>query len=895
MKRTDLLFPALTTLLALMLSSISALHAQPDPPNEGFTYQAVARNLSGSPIVDQPLTVRIGIRSGSLDGELVWGEEHQVETNHLGLFTLTVGGPEAVNQAGTAASFGEIDWSSAPCFLRVSVRQDGEFIDMGGSPIQTVPMASYATSAKNAAGNFTVQPASDSDPGEALFEVKRKDGQPVFAVYEDMVWVYTDPESAKGVKGGFAVGGYNRVGKGVTEEYMRVTADSVRVYIDTDPDSKGVKGGFAVGGYNRVGKGPGDEIFSYISGSNSVDLVKDKSQMLWYPLKEAFQAGRISINSVDSVGQNSMAMGYKSVAMGDYSQAFGYQSYSLGNYATAFGKRSVARGENSYALGSGSRATAERSFAIGVQSTASGFSSVALGTFSDANADYSTSIGYRSEATGLFSHSFGIEASALGERSVAIGLFATAEGDTSISIGSGALATGASSVALGNSSEASGKLATSIGYRSQAHGMKAISIGAQYTKYLDFILPIIIIPPPIFPKGGDPGLEAPKDSDPTKGGFVDLVSYANRDNEAIGEYSMAIGNGNHAENGGIALGVFNDAMDTYSTAVGFHNRAIAPYSFTGGFANQAEGHYATAMGRYTSAASFNSFVIGTYNESVGTADDWIPTEPLFQIGNGSSPDDTNDALRINKNGSAYFKSQKSNHGIYLYGLNNYYNGFFYNRIESDNTTSSTYGIYSRVYSLDPDISNVYSGYFSSNLNPATQDEYRGLWADYRSGDAIDLAEYIYDTNGDTGPGDVLVADPGNDESVLKSQEPYQTSVVGVVSTDPHMVMGMELVVDEATGEPIPGVSATRLALTGRVPVKVTGENGAIEPGDLLTTSSTPGHAMKWSLLDVNEADDFEELKQMLAENERRRNAVIGKALSSSSSGEGTVVLLISLQ
>ncbi len=64
---------------------------------------------------------------------------------------------------------------------------------------------------------------------------------------------------------------------------------------------------------------------------------------------------------------------------------------------------------------------------------------------------------------------------------------------------------------------------------------------------------------------------------------------------------------------------------------------------------------------------------------------------------------------------------------------------------------------------------------------------------------------------------------------------------------------MDLVIDHETGEPIPGVSATRLALTGRVPVKITGENGAIEPGDLLTTSSTPGHAMKWTLLDVNKA------------------------------------------
>lgn len=47
-----------------------------------------------------------------------------------------------------------------------------------------------------------------------------------------------------------------------------------------------------------------------------------------------------------------------------------------------------------------------------------------------------------------------------------------------------------------------------------------------------------------------------------------------------------------------------------------------------------------------------------------------------------------------------------------------------------------------------------------------------------------------------------------------------------------MTMGLELVNDEKTGKPLSNAKpATRLALTGRVPVKVTNENGAITPGD----------------------------------------------------------------
>lgn len=87
-------------------------------------------------------------------------------------------------------------------------------------------------------------------PESPLFEVRREDGFPVFAVYNDGVMVYVD-EEAKGRKGGFAVGGYSRITKGLNQEYMMVTPDSIRIYID-ESATKGRKGGFAVGGYSRT-------------------------------------------------------------------------------------------------------------------------------------------------------------------------------------------------------------------------------------------------------------------------------------------------------------------------------------------------------------------------------------------------------------------------------------------------------------------------------------------------------------------------------------------------------------------------------------------------------------------------------------------------------------------
>ncbi len=68
-----------------------------------------------------------------------------------------------------------------------------------------------------------------------------------------------------------------------------------------------------------------------------------------------------------------------------------------------------------------------------------------------------------------------------------------------------------------------------------------------------------------------------------------------------------------------------------------------------------------------------------------------------------------------------------------------------------------------------------------------------------------------------------------------------------------------------------------VAMTGRVWCYVDASFGAVRPGDRLTTSSTPGHAMK--------ADDAA----------RAPGAVIGKAMTELKEGKGLVLVLVNLQ
>lgn len=74
-----------------------------------------------------------------------------------------------------------------------------------------------------------------------------------------------------------------------------------------------------------------------------------------------------------------------------------------------------------------------------------------------------------------------------------------------------------------------------------------------------------------------------------------------------------------------------------------------------------------------------------------------------------------------------------------------------------------------------------------------------------------------------------------------------------------------------------------LALVGIVPVKVSTENGAIQPGDLLTTSALPGHAMKATPIDLGGILLY------------RPGTIIGKALEPLGTGTGVIRVLVTLQ
>ncbi len=103
------------------------------------------------------------------------------------------------------------------------------------------------------------------------------------------------------------------------------------------------------------------------------------------------------------------------------------------------------------------------------------------------------------------------------------------------------------------------------------------------------------------------------------------------------------------------------------------------------------------------------------------------------------------------------------------------------------------------------------------------------------GSGADLAE-IYCTNDDSlEAGDAVAIDPDLRAGVKKSFKAYDPNAIGIISTSPGLTTGN---VEESCAKPV------LVALAGRVPTKVSLENGPIKAGDELTASSTPGVAMR---------------------------------------------------
>ena len=120
-------------------------------------------------------------------------------------------------------------------------------------------------------------------------------------------------------------------------------------------------------------------------------------------------------------------------------------------------------------------------------------------------------------------------------------------------------------------------------------------------------------------------------------------------------------------------------------------------------------------------------------------------------------------------------------------------------------------------------------------------------------------------------GSVVVIDDEHPGRLTRSTRAYDKRVAGIVSGANGVNSGIALQQEGVLDQ------GQNVALTGRVYVRADASYGAIKPGDLLTTSDTPGHAMK------------------VTDYAKAQGAVLGKAMSALAQGKGMVLVLVTLQ
>lgn len=334
---------------------------------------------------------------------------------------------------------------------------------------------------------------------------------------------------------------------------------------------------------------------------------------------------------------------------------------------------------------------------------------------------------------------------------------------------------------------------------------------------------------------------------------------------------------------GQEVGVRGEAADGYGVA-GASTTSIGVY----GYSSQNTGIWGTT------GASGNPGVYG-YNTGSGNGVQGYSASGDGVLGSSGS---TNGAGVRGESGSAWGElGSRSYSGAPYYfswsygvygvgsGASFDYGGYFDGETYGAYATSDLYG----VYGSTTDASNDYGLYTPDNVYVGGKLDLVGAV------DPVIGERFEVHPEGEYAVGDLLVIDPESPYLIL-STEPNDTKVIGVVGPTVDIKDGELMVIvlgyhgakpDDSPppGEPGEvGATASEEAPTRTVArIKADADTGAIQRGDLLTTSPNPGHAMRAEPVDVGGVEIY------------RPGTIIGKALESLDAGQGLIEVFVALQ
>ena len=132
------------TILSFLMSILHFINLN-GQINKGINFQGVARSDNGIILANKIVTLRLSIKTDSINGVIEYQEIKSITTNTIGLFSVVVGNKQDRNII-SIGNFENINWSMSEKYLQVEVDITGElyFSSLGIQKINYVPFAFYA-------------------------------------------------------------------------------------------------------------------------------------------------------------------------------------------------------------------------------------------------------------------------------------------------------------------------------------------------------------------------------------------------------------------------------------------------------------------------------------------------------------------------------------------------------------------------------------------------------------------------------------------------------------------------------------------------------------------------------------------------------------------------------
>lgn len=126
---------------------------------QGISYQAIALNSSGNPVVSSNVGIRLSVLDNSATGTVLYTETQTKTTNTQGLFNLVIG--QGTPSTGT---FSTINWGTNSKFLKVEMDVAGgtNYALVGTTQLLSVPYALAAGSFVSTNGNSLINQVNRS-------------------------------------------------------------------------------------------------------------------------------------------------------------------------------------------------------------------------------------------------------------------------------------------------------------------------------------------------------------------------------------------------------------------------------------------------------------------------------------------------------------------------------------------------------------------------------------------------------------------------------------------------------------------------------------------------------------------------------------------------------------